>query len=130
MILTGGVKALVEVLKSMCGRQWLERGIYIVSIEFKVITYLNIFEWYCHLWLHFLTFKIFFVQQSLSKYETTFHLLYRTEMWFQKYVVPLYQKWDPVFGIFYTVMYPNSHLVLAAYIYPAEMMLEETLPSD
>ena len=46
----------------------------------------------------FLPSKSFYFNQTLSKYGTTFHL-YKTEMWFQKYAVPLYftYKMWPVF---------------------------------
>ena len=44
------------------------------------------------------------------KYGTTFHLLYKTEMWFQKYVVPLYFTYKMWLGFFYILHMFYMHL--------------------
>ena len=50
----------------------------------------------------FLPLELFYFNQASSKYGTTFNLVYKPEMWFQKYVVLLYftYKMSPVFWIF------------------------------
>ena len=66
----------------------------------------------------FLPSESFYFNQTSSKYGTTFHLLYKTEMWFQMYAVPLYftyKMWQFFFNILQLLYNPWMQDVNTSY---------------